>query len=178
MTGATETAATPRANRGPVTRAVGSLAGFLALSLMVYAGVGALWALLRPTYDATITDAGGVYLTPAFNVEFMSFISYTVATGLLGVLMSLVMFVTSEHTRGLVALIWVTCCAFLGAMVFLVVGDQLSLVLHPIPEQDSLSVGETFKLLPGMHPGIALAAAPFMASLAYWCAVLVSPEED
>lgn len=178
MTGATETATTPREHRGPVSRAVGSLAGFLALSLVVFAGVGALWALLRPTYDATVTDTGGVYLTPAFNVEFMSFISFAVATGLLGALLALVMFVTSEHTRGLLALIWATICAFLGAVVFLLVGDQLSFALHPIPEQDTLAVGETFKLLPGMHPGIALAAAPFMASLAYWCAVLVSPEEE
>ncbi|QGU07759.1 hypothetical protein COCCU_09175 [Corynebacterium occultum] len=176
MTGATETAITPPVNRGPLTRAAGSLAGFLALSLVVYAGVGALWAMLRPTYDATVTDSGDVYLTPAFNVEFTSFISFAVATGLLGALLALVMFVVSDGTRGLGTLFWVTLCAFLGAVVFLVVGDQVSLLLHPVPEQDALEVGETFRLLPGMNPGTAFIAAPFMASLAYWCAVLVSPE--
>lgn len=178
MTGATETATTPPGHRGPLTRALGSLAGFLALSLVVYAGVGALWGALRPTYDATVTDGGEVYLTPAFNVEFTSFASFAVATGLLGTLLALVMFMVSEGTRGLGTLLWVTLCAFLGSVVFLVVGDQISLLLHPIPEPDSLAVGETFQMLPRMSPGVAFAAAPFMASLAYWCAVLVSPGDN
>lgn len=177
MTGATATATYPRKNRRRPSRGIGSTAGFLALSLSVYAVVGVLWGLLRPGYEATVDDAGAVSLVPAFNVEFTAFITFVVATGLLGALLALVMFVSSPHTRGPLMLLWVTVCTFFGAVVFFSAGNVVTHLIHPVPDLENVEPGSSMTLVPGITAGIGLAAAPFMASLAYWCAVLVSPPE-
>lgn len=177
MTGATTADSHPRRPRRRINPAVGSTAGFLALCLAVYAVVGAIWGALRPGYEATVVEGGELSLEPAFNVEFTAFISFVVATGLLGALLALVMFVRSSRTRGVWMLLWVTFCAFLGAVVFFVVGNAVTGVLHPVPPVEQLEPGASLTLVPGVSIGIGFAAAPFMAALAYWCAVLVSPEE-
>lgn len=177
MTGATATKPNPRGNRRRPSRMIGATAGFLALCLSVYAVFGAIWGFLRPGYEAVVSTDGELQLTPAFNVEFTGFISFVIATGLLGAILSLVMFVNSPHSRGVLMLLWVIVCAVIGAVVFWAAGEVVTGLLHPIPDFDTLDAGTALTLVPGISIGIGLAAAPFMAALAYWCAVLVSPEE-
>lgn len=177
MTSATSTDPTPRSSRRPVPPALGSGAGFLALSLVCFGLVGALWGALRPAYRAVVTADDGIQIEPAHNVEFGSFISFVVATGLLAALLAVVMFLLSAPTRGVSMLLWVVFCAALGSVVFLFVGDLVVSAFHPTPAVETAEAGERFSLVPGINPGIGLAAAPFMAALAYWCSALVSPED-
>lgn len=177
MTAAASTDSTPRPKPRPVPPTLGSAAGFLALCLVCFGVVGALWGVLRPTYEAVVTEDGGMMIAPAHNVEFESFISFVVATGLLGALLAVVMFLLSTTTRGVLMLLWVTVCAVFGAVVFLFAGDLVVSVVNPVPEVETVDAGESFSLVPGINPGIGLAAAPFMAALAYWCSALVSPED-
>lgn len=156
---------------------VGSTAGFFALCLTAYAIAGAIWGLFRPGYAATVVEDGALELAPAFNVEFTAFIVFVLVTGLLGAVLSLVMFVRSIHSRGVLMLLWVTLCAAIGAVVFWAAGGVVIGFLHPIPDPADLSSGTELTLVPGINIGIGFAAAPFMAALAYWCAILVSPED-
>lgn len=175
MTGATAT--TPRPRKRRLSKMVGSTAGFFALCLTVYAVTGAIWGLFRPGYEAVATEDGALELAPAFNVEFTAFIVFVVVTGLLGAVLSLVMFVRSAHSRGVLMLLWVTLCAALGALVFWAAGEVVIGFLHPIPDLENLTSGTELTLVPGINIGIGFAAAPFMAVLSYWCAILVSPED-
>lgn len=172
------TSPAPRRSVLPVSRSVGAGAGLLTLSFLVFAAVGAVWGLLRPAYTGTVTEQGAVSLDGAFNVEFTAFISYVVATGLLGVGVSLTLFLQSPATRGPGMLWWLILVMAVSSLVFFEAGQLSSALLHPLPDPDTLEQGSRISLVPGFSPGIGLVAAPFMAGLTYWFAALVTPEEE
>lgn len=167
----------PRRRVLPVSRSVGAGAGLLTLSFFLFAAVGAVWGLLRPAYTGTVREQGGVSLDGAFNVEFTAFIGYVVATGLLGVGVSLMMFLQSPTTRGPGMLWWLILVMAVSSLVFFEAGQLSSALLHSLPNPESLEQGSRVSLVPGFSPGIGLAAAPFMAGLTYWFAALVTPED-
>lgn len=170
---------TPRPRRRRVPRSVGSGAGLLALSFLVFAVFGAVWGALRPTHEGTLTEGGGVLLDGSFNVEFTGYISFVVVTGLLGVLVGVMTFLISAETRGLLMLLWVLVVALASSLAFLVVGDTVAAALHPLAEDpESLVPGARLEIVPGFSPGVGLAAAPFMAGLGYWVSTLMTPIDD
>ena len=158
-------------------RSLGSGAGVLAASLLAFIGVGALWGLLRPTYEGRLVGGGQVAIEPAFNVEFTSYIPFAAATGLLAAVVALCVYTASPASRGPGMLWWLIVVAAVSTFAFWQVGLVTSSLLHPLPEPDSLDEGAFVEFAPGFRPGVALVAAPLMAALSYWCAALVTPEE-
>ncbi|AKK09177.1 hypothetical protein HCH15_09785 [Corynebacterium testudinoris] len=161
-----------------VPRAWGSGAGVLAASLLAFSLCGAVWGLLRPAYRGTLTADGNLQLDSAFNVEFSSFISFVVATGLVATVMSLSAFIVVPDSRGPGMLWWVVFVSFVSALAFIAVGEVTSSLRYPMPDVDALSEGDFVTIVPALAPGVGLLAAPFMAALAYWCSALVSPDEE
>lgn len=158
---------------------MGTAAGVAAVSLLIHSGVGALWGLLRPAYSGTLGDGGQVIIDAAAgSVEFISFGSFIVATGLLATLVSLSTYVLSPSTRGPGMLWSLMAVAALSAFSFLAVGTVTSGLLHDIGDPDLLSRGDHVSMVPGLDPGVGWLVAPFLAALAYWCSALVTPESD
>lgn len=159
-------------------RSLGSGAGVLAASLLAFIGVGALWGLLRPTYEGRLVDGGQVAIEPAFNVEFTSYITFAAATGLLATVVALCVYTASPATRGPGMLWWLVIVAAISTFAFLQTGLVTSSLLHPLPDPETISEGATVEFAPGFRPGVAMVAAPLMAALSYWCAALVTPESE
>lgn len=157
---------------------MGSGAGVLAVSLFSFTLVGVLWGLLRPTYSGTLAEGGQVSLNQAVNVEFSAFIAFVMATGLLATILSLSTYITSPTTRGPGMLWWLIFVAALSSVAFIEVGNIASSLLHPIPDPETLTIGEKVTLVPALSPTIGFAAAPFMAALAYWCSALLTHEPE
>lgn len=162
-----------------IPRSTGSAAGVLAVSLLLFSLVGAAWGFLRPVYSGTVIDGGRMNADPlTAGAEFVSFASFTVATGLLAVLVALSVYVLSPATRGPGMLWWLMAVAALSAFSFLQAGTVTAGLAHDVGDLSSLAVGDTVSLVPGMAPGIGWLVAPFMAALSYWCSALVTPEPD
>lgn len=161
--------------RGPrVPSAVGAGAGLFAVSVLLYGIAGALWGLWRPAYSGTVTD-GGFAVAGGGDVAFTGYITFAVITGLMSAVMAILMFQFSPATRGAPMLWWVGIVAFIAAVAFLVVGDLVAAVRHPMPEDvDAIIPDATFSVAPVFQPGVAWLAAPFMAVLAYWFSALVT----
>ena len=158
---------------------IGSAAGILAASLLVYSAVGAIWGLLRPAYTGTLVEGGQVSIAATTgSVAFVSFGSFVVATGLLAVIISLSMYVTSPSTRGPGMLWWLTAVAALSAFAFLEVGTVVSGLMHSVGDVEQLAQGDRVSIVPGLAPGVGWFAAPFMAALSYWCSALVTPDPE
>lgn len=162
-----------------IPRNLGTAAGIAAVSLILHSAVGALWGLLRPAYRGTLADGGQVLIDAgAANVEFASFASFVVATGLLATLVSLSAYVASPATRGPAMLWWLVGVALVSAYAFLQIGALTAGMLHDIGDPHLLSEGDPVSLVPGLDPGVGWLVAPFLAALAYWCSALVTPATE
>ncbi|QGU04964.1 hypothetical protein [Corynebacterium comes] len=162
-----------------IPRRVGSAAGILAVSLLLYSAVGAIWGMLRPAYTGTLVDGGQVNIPATTDsIAFHSFASFVIATGLLAVIVSLSMYVTSPSTRGPGMLWWLIAVAALSAFSFLEVGTVVSGLLHSTGDVEQLAEGDRVSIVPGLAPGVGWLAAPFMAALSYWCSALVTPDTE
>lgn len=160
-----------------VNRNLGTGAGLLALVILLSVVVGAVWGLLRPAYEGTVTDGGGVNLEMAENVEFNSYITFAVLTGVIGVAVSMTAFVGVPETRGLIMLLWVGVAALVGAVTFLIVGEQASQLVHNPADAHSATEGQTITLVPPLAPGMGFVVAPLMATLSYWVSMVVNSAE-
>lgn len=161
-----------------VRRSLGSYAGVFALVLTVFAVAGAVWGLLRPTYTAYVEDAETASVLAEPDVEFTAFIWFAITTGILGAVLALIVFLRTESSRGLGMMLWIGMVSFLGAVIFILFGDITAALIHSRPSDYSGLTGEHFQVVPGLSPGSALFAAPFLAVLMYWCATFVTPVED
>lgn len=154
-----------------VPRTFGFGAGVLALGLIMFSVVGAVWGLLRPTMTAMVRDDGAYVLTGPDNVEFVSFITFAIITGVVASILALIAYLKNPSRRGFGSLMWVTAVAALGAFAFFVMGGATA---SSFPEDPGIS--EDF--VPQMAPGVAWLVAPFVAALTYWCAVFVAGDEE
>lgn len=160
-----------------IPRRVGAAAGILAASLLAYSAVGAIWGMLRPAYTGTLVEGGQVNIDAVTqSAAFASFGSFVLATGLLAVIVSLSMYVSSPETRGPAMLWWLTVVAVVSAFSFLEVGTLVADLMHRVGDLDQLAEGDRVSVVPGFAPGVGWLAAPFMAALSYWCSALVTPE--
>ncbi len=167
---------TPRSLR--LSRDAGVYAGIFALALVVFSLAGVVWGVLRPTYTAYIEDAETATVAAAENVEFSAFIWFAIGTGLIGATIALISFLKAESARGPGMLLWVGLVALVGAGAFMVSGDFTTGMMYPRPDDYAAAVGESFQVVPGISPGSALFAAPFLAVLMYWCATFVTPPDE
>lgn len=109
--------------RTTIPQPVGSAAGILAVSLLLYSVIGTLWGLLRPAHTGTLREEGKVAIDVTMvSVEFISFASFVIATGLLAVIVSLGVYITSPATRGPGMLWWLILVAAASSFAFLTVG--------------------------------------------------------
>lgn len=165
--------------RTTIPQPVGSAAGILAVSLLLYSVIGTLWGLLRPAHTGTLREEGKVAIDVTMvSVEFISFASFVIATGLLAVIVSLGVYITSPATRGPGMLWWLILVAAASSFAFLTVGAVASGLLHSAGDLGSLSEGDRLSIVPALSPGIGWLAAPFMGALAYWCCALVTPDTE
>lgn len=163
-----------------INRTVGSGAGLLALSVLVFSAAGAVWGPLRPARDATVGDGGTVALSGAEGAEFGAFISFALITGALAVGVGLIAYFRASSARGIGMMAWAVVVALVAAVGFWVTGAVVTDLVRPLPdpgELGELRVGDTIRIVPAVAPGIALLAAPLMAALAYWSAAIADTWE-
>lgn len=150
-------------------------AGLLALGCVLGIVGGGAWAWLRPAYvgevdGATVrVDQGASPL----NVEFAGFGSFALLTALAGVILASVAWGAARRgkVRGAVWwLLWTGLVAAIAALALYVFGDWFVSLLHPVPELEALSDGESLTMVPPVQPGVAWVSAPFTAVLVYWAA--------
>ncbi|WCZ32813.1 hypothetical protein [Corynebacterium massiliense] len=143
----------------------------LAAALCVFGVAGALWGWLRPVQHAHPDPGsdGGFVVDPADHSQFFGYGTFAAATGILGALFAISVFVLRPRLPGLGTLIWLLISVAAGGIAFVVVGDVVA--------AQSVHVGaEEATLVAPVAPGIAFAAGPFMAALAFWCAVFVAED--
>ena len=149
-----------------IPRAIGFGAGLLALALFGFSLVGAAWGLWRPALKGHRVDDGGYALSNAADVQFDSYITFVLITGVLGAALGATAYVRGGRYRGVGVLLWVALAAFAGAASFYVFGGATATSL---PEEP----GEFVEFVPKFSPGIAWFVGPFMAMFTYWSAVFV-----
>ncbi len=166
--------------------------GVLLLALGCFAVVGMLWGLLRPKYQATIVDAeGALELNNAINVEFAGFMWFVIATGVTalwytdrvlapGSLLLKRLRLVPPAPLGVLPLVWLGLCTWLGSVLFVQVGEFTTMVVFDIPTQESnFSPGDIISYVPRLDAGrTGHAVAPFASVLYYWTAVLIEPRES
>lgn len=167
--------AAPHRPRFRINRNVGTGAGLLAFAIVVFALGGAVWGLVRPAYEAMATGDGQLALSAAGNVNFTAFSTFTVVTGLLGVVTGAYAFMRAPETRGLPMLLWTGVVGFIAAVGFWAVGETVAGLVHPLPDPSTLAEGDVVEVAAALNPGMGLVAAPFMATAAYWVCVLLYP---
>ncbi|WP_257158501.1 hypothetical protein [Corynebacterium cystitidis] len=161
----------------PRRQRLGSAAGLLFVGLLKGFVLGVVWAFLRPGYTGNIIN--GVFTADPVgqpsNIEFTSFIWCVLLSGVIGVGVAIVAYVSAGRVEGLATLLWVGLVATAGALALVVVGNWVTYVLHPIPEAGT---EEMVTLVPPIVPRIGWVAAPLMATLTYWIFAVISlPEE-
>ena len=154
-----------------IPRAIGFGAGLLALALLLFSVVGAAWGLWRPTLEGHRVEGGGYALSNPADVQFLSFITFALLTGLLGVVIGAVAYLRGERFRGVGILVWSGVVCLAGAAAFYVFGGVTATAA---PEQP----GEFVEFVPKFSPAIGWLVAPFMAMFAYWSAVFVNPDSE
>lgn len=164
-------------SRAKVPYALGAYAGVLALSLVAYSFVGAVWGLLRPGYSATVLDSEQIQLGTETNVEFISFLSFVSSVAVIAMLIGGIVFVRSPRSRSLWMMLWLALVSAAGSMLFLHFGELSTALIHGHASADSLEVGEQVTYVPTVNVGIVgYLVAPFWSCLVYWCSYLVSPD--
>lgn len=152
-----------------IPRAIGFGAGLLALALLLFSGVGAVWGLWRPTLEGHRVEGGGYALTNSANVQFLSFVTFVMITGILGVVIGTVAYLRGERFRGVGVLVWSGVVCLAGAAAFYVFGGATATA---VPENP----GEFVEFVPKFSPAIGWLVAPFMSMFAYWSAVFINPD--
>lgn len=151
-----------------IPRAIGFGAGLLALALFGFSLAGAAWGLWRPVLKGHWVDDGGYALSGVADVQFDSYITFVLITGVLSAALGATAYVRGERYRGVGVLLWVALTALAGAASFYVFGGATATHL---PEEP----GEFVEFVPKFSPGIAWLAGPFMAMFVYWSALFVNP---
>ncbi|AWB81607.1 hypothetical protein C3B44_03885 [Corynebacterium yudongzhengii] len=164
----------PPQRRFRINRKIGTAAGFLTLGILLYAVVGAVWGLLRPAYEGTVESGGVIAFAPAADIEFTSFITFAVITGVLGVICGLVSFVRAPEMRGALTLCWIGVVALIGAVAFFTVGELAASLTQRVAHTE-LEAGQDVAIVPPLAPGIAFVAAPLMAMMTYWFSMFLDP---
>lgn len=167
------TASAPRRRTLRINRSVGTGAGLLSVAILTYALVGGVWGLLRPAYEATPTADGQLALGSPGNVQFTSFMTFTLLTALLGLGVGIAAFLRSPETRGLAMLWWAGVVAVIAAVGFWAVGEFVAGIVHPLPDPAELVEGEVVRVSAALNPGLGLIAAPLLAMASYWVCVLL-----
>ncbi|WP_408930694.1 hypothetical protein ACKFR8_04555 [Corynebacterium axilliensis] len=152
-----------------IPRAIGFGAGLLALALLLFSAAGALWGLWRPAITGHRVD-GGYAVDTVANVQFDSFITFAVCTGVLGMVLGAVAYLRGVAYRGVGVLLWVGVAGVAGAAAFYVFGGVTA---TSSPERP----GDVVEFVPKFAPHIAWLVAPFMAMFSYWAAVFVDVPE-
>lgn len=149
-----------------IPRSIGFGAGLLALILVVYSAVGAVWGMWRPTLTGREVEDGGYAIENVADVQFSSFIVFAVLVGFLGLCFGLFSYMRGAAFRGVGQLLWCGVACLAGAAAFYVVGGVTA---HSAPADP----GRVVQFVPKFAPGIAWVVSPFMAMFAYWSAAFV-----
>lgn len=149
-----------------IPRSIGFGAGLLALVLVVYSAVGAVWGMWRPTLTGREVEDGGYAIENVADVQFASFIVFAVLVGFLGLCFGLFSYMRGAAFRGVGQLLWCGVACLAGAAAFYVVGGVTA---HSAPAD----LGQVVQFVPKFAPGIAWVVSPFMAMFAYWSAAFV-----
>ncbi|MFS0174227.1 hypothetical protein ACL1FK_09430 [Corynebacterium striatum] len=149
-----------------IPRSIGFGAGLLALILVVYSAVGAVWGMWRPTLTGREVEDGGYAIENVADVQFSSFIVFAVLVGFLGLCFGLFSYMRGEAFRGVGQLLWCGVACLAGAAAFYVVGGVTA---HSAPADP----GQVVQFVPKFALGIAWVVSPFMAMFAYWSAAFV-----
>lgn len=149
-----------------IPRSTGFGAGLLALILVVYSAVGAVWGMWRPTLTGREVEDGGYAIENVADVQFSSFIVFAVLVGFMGLCFGLFSYMRGATFRGVGQLLWCGVACLAGAAAFYVVGGVTA---HSAPEDP----GQVVQFVPKFAPGIAWVVSPFMAMFAYWSAAFV-----
>ena len=151
-----------------IPRAIGFGAGLLALALLGFSAVGAVWGLWRPTLEGHRMEDGGYVLRNVADVQIDSYITFVLITGVLGMALGAIAHRWGERYRGVGVLLWVALAALAGAASFYVFGGATA---TDVPENP----GEFVEFVPKFSPGIAWLVGPFMAMFVYWSALFFEP---
>lgn len=89
-----------------IPRSIGFGAGLLALILVVYSAVGAVWGVWRPTLTGREVEDGGYAIENVADVQFSSFIVFAVLVGFLGLCFGLFSYMRGATFRGVGQLLW------------------------------------------------------------------------
>lgn len=154
-----------------VPRTLGFGAGLLALVLVVYSAVGAVWGLSRPTITGTLHESGGYTWSKLEDTQFDSYITFAITTGLIAVVLGLFVYLRAPRRRTAWTLVWLAVVCGAGALAFYYVGGVTAPSM-PQTQQEQVTFAPSFA------PGVALLAAPFMAAFSYWSALFVGGVED
>ncbi|MHB0834853.1 MAG: hypothetical protein ACYCDI_06665 [Corynebacterium aurimucosum] len=154
-----------------IPRAIGFGAGLLALALFGFSAAGAAWGLWRPALKGHRVDDGGYALSNVADVQFDSYITFVLITGVLSAALGATAYVRGERYRGVGVLLWVALAALAGAASFYVFGGATATY---IPENP----GEYVEFVPKFSPGSAWLVGPFMAMFAYWSALFIDSPCD
>lgn len=170
-----QSTATP-ARKSRRKRLTGTAAGLLFFALLAGIALGALWGFFRPAYIGDVTD--GFFIANEAesprNVEFTSFISFVIITGVLGIVISMVAYMKVGRVTGVGALLWVGFVAFAAAFTFYFIGNVVTGFAHPMPDLHASDDQPNVELVPVMTPGVGWFAAPFLATLTYWILAIIS----
>ncbi|APQ54455.1 Hypothetical protein CpMEX30_1427 [Corynebacterium pseudotuberculosis] len=161
-----------------VSEKTGNFSAVLVAIVCIYAGLGALWPVIRPRYDATLAEGGGLQLMPGENVEFISFAQFVGITSLVAVVLAISLLKLSPHRGGVALLLWFGTWIFIGEGVFLFVGDLVSELVSGVGRAKELHIGESISFIPPLSPGIAARLAPgFVGMAVYWCRMYLNIDE-
>ncbi|MBV7292050.1 hypothetical protein [Corynebacterium sp. TAE3-ERU16] len=159
-----------------VKRSTGSYAGILALSLILALVAGVLSGWFRPVYIGRVMeDAAVVAVTPG-SQEFDTWLGMITGSSILGIIVALIAFFRAPELLGPRMLAWVTFCSLIGAFTIVGINDAVAHLVHPVPAEDALQIGQDYAFVPQvtLHWGVVI--APYLALLTYWsAAVLVRP---
>ena len=129
-----------------------------------------LWGFMRPTVTGHAVEDGGYAIEAAGSAQFVTFITFALVTGALGLCLGLAIF-AQRRGQGLAMLLWAGVCALAGAASFYVFGGITA--THP-PENP----GDVVEFAPNFSPAVAWAVAPFLAMFSYWCTAFMSSDAD
>lgn len=154
-----------------ISRSIGYCAGVLALSLCAFSAVGAVWGLLRPELTGHAAKDGGYVLDTVDNVEFTSFITFTLITGAMAMVLALVTYVRAPRLHSAAMIYWLGVVALAATAAFYVLGGVTATHVPADP-------GEVVHFVPTFSPGVAWVVAPFLAMFSYWSALFINKETE
>lgn len=161
-----------------ISEKTGNFSAVVVAIVCIYAGLGALWPMVRPRYDATLVEGGGLQLLPGENVEFISFAQFVGITTLVAVVLAVSLLKLMPHRRGVALLLWFGVWIFIGGGVFLFVGDFVSGMISEVGRAKELTIGENISFIPPLSPGIAARLAPVFVGMAvYWCRLYINIDD-